>query len=174
MKPTLTILESEIEEGDLLFYRPSSLFGMIIKLFDSLMYGRVDIAFSHVAIALRDSTGALRRFDAMEGKKTGFRDEIENCYVFRLWLSQQEISDVKRHCMTRGGSKYDRRGILSYFTRVQEDEFRDYCSELVKNSLFKTRYWNKLKLEEKKLSPLQLYILLRPYMLFIGLCLWMK
>lgn len=54
MKPTLTISESEIREGDLLFYRPSSFFGMMIKMFDSFMHGRVDIAFSHVAIALED------------------------------------------------------------------------------------------------------------------------
>lgn len=171
MKPTLSIFTSDIQEGDLLFYRPRTFFGIAIKFFDALMYGRVDIAFSHVAIALRDSTGALRRFDAMEGKKTGFRTRFEQCYVFRLQLEAGELDKIKTHCLSRGGSKYDRRGILSYFSPVEEDEFCDYCSELVKNALLKTSYWNKLELEDKKLSPLRLYTILRPSMLFIGLCL---
>ena len=171
MKPTLTIREDEILEGDLLFYRPRSLFGMAIKFFDALRFGRVDIAFSHVAIAVRDNAGRLRRFDAMEGQKTGFRRHYENCYVFRLPLLELEAAEIRRHCLSRTGSAYDRRGIMSYFSCIEEDEFCDYCSELAKNALLKTRYWNKLELETKTLSPLGLYRILRDDSSFIGLLL---
>ena len=172
MKPTKTIPVRDIEECDLLFYRPSSLFGLLIKFFDSLRYGRMDIAFSHVAIAIRDSDHTLRRYDAMEGFKTGFRPSFENCYVFKLNLTIKERHAIVRHCLSRGGSKYDKRGILSHFTRVQEDEFCDYCSELIKNALLNTVYWNRLQLQDKNLSPLRLYLLLRDYTIFKWLCLW--
>lgn len=168
MKPILTIQKSDICEYDLLFYRPSSFFGLIIKIFDSLRYGRFDIAFSHVAIVLRDDEWVLRRYDAMEGYRTGYRETFDNCYVFSLPLSDKEKRGIKKHCLSRKWSKYDRRGIFSFFTSINEDEFRDYCSELVKNSLLKTVYWNILWKEEK-ISPLRLWVLLRKHLTFKGL-----
>jgi hypothetical protein len=107
----------------------------------------------------------------MEGKKTGFRRHYENCYVFRMDLSLSQIERIRRHCLAREGSKYDRKGIASFFSPVQEDEFCDYCSELIKNALSQTPYGAILSLETKKLSPLRLYMLLRKYSSFIGLCL---
>ena len=171
MKPILTIKKSDVSEYDLLFYRPSSFFGLAIKIFDSLRYGRFDIAFSHVAIVLRDDEWVLRRYDAMEGYRTGYRETFDNCYVFSLPLSDKEKRGIKKHCLSRQGSKYDRRGILSFFTSIDEDEFCDFCSELIKNALLKTIYWNILGKEEK-ISPLRLWVLLRKYMFFKWLFLW--
>lgn len=166
MKPIVTIAQGDIEECDLLFYRPTSLFWLMIKLFDSLRYGRFDIAFSHVGIAIKNHDGKIQRFDAMEWYRTGFRDSFENCYVFTLKLSKKEKENIVKHCLSRGGSKYDERWILSFFTPISEDEFRDYCSELIKNALYYTSYWDILWLWDKKLSPLQLYLTLRPYITF--------
>lgn len=101
----------------------------------------------------------------MEGYRTGYRETFDNCYVFSLPLSDKEKRGIKKHCLSRYGSKYDKRGIASFFTSISEDEFRDYCSELVKNSLLKTVYWNILGKEEK-ISPLRLWVLLRKYMSF--------
>lgn len=107
----------------------------------------------------------------MEGKKTGFRRHYENCYVFRMKLTLSEIERIRKHCLAREGSKYDKKGIASFFSPVEEDEFCDYCSELIKNSLSQTKYEAILSLGTKKLSPLRLYMLLRSYSTFIGLCL---
>lgn len=172
MKPIVTIGKNDIESCDLLFYRPSSLFWLMIKFFDSLRYGRLDIAFSHVAIAIPDATGAIKRFDAMEWYRTGFRDDFENCYIFKLDLSEKEKQGIIHHCLSRGGSRYDKKGIFSFFSPIEEDEFCDYCSELVKNSLYYSQYWDILLLGDKKLSPLKLYLTLRPYLTFKGLLIW--
>lgn len=172
MKPVKTIFISDIWACDLLMYRPSSFFGLMIKFFDAMRYGRIDIAFSHVATAIHNQKWELQRYDAMEWYRTWFRNNFENCYTFSLDLTEEEIQKMERHFLSRGGSKYDRKGILSFFTPIEEDEFCDYCSELYKNALYYTRYWDMLSLWEKKLSPMELYTLLRPYLTFKGLVLW--
>lgn len=133
-----TLTFTELREGDILFYRPKTLFGILIGFYTAIRHWRFDIiAFSHVAVVLLDKfSGKLKRFDALEGKKTGFRDKVGEAYVFRMeGLGNQDLPTMKHYFLSREGSEYDRRGILSFIfgRRVREDEFRDYCSEMLKN-----------------------------------------
>jgi hypothetical protein len=78
-------------------------------------------------------------------------------------LTPEEAQKIQAYTMSRNGSKYDRAGIISFlFGKVSEDEFSDYCSELVKNSL---HFAGKIE-DVEKISPFSLYKLLRPQMHF--------
>ena len=68
---TPTITFSDLKEGDLLFYRSTSIFGRLIRLWEALKAGKFVSAFSHQAGMVYDrNLDKLRRFDAMEGYKT--------------------------------------------------------------------------------------------------------
>lgn len=176
-----TITRKEIEEFDLLFYRPGSFFWLGIMLYDALyalFHGSIKnffrvlfrLSFSHVWIALKDPTNLVRRFDAMEWLRTGFRQSFENCYVFTLQLTEEQKQVIHDHLYARKWSFYDTRWILNFVLPIiKEDEFRDYCSELQKNALVLT--WGYPELDWKQVSPFTLYMLLRPKLTFKGLLL---
>jgi len=176
-----TITQENIEEFDLLFYRPSSFFWRSIVLYDAFYalfrgsfknFFRVlfGLSFSHVGIALKDPNNRLRRFDAMEWLRTWFRHAFENCYVFTLQLTEQEKQVIKKHMYARKWSFYDIKWIFNFvFPIVKEDEFRDFCSELQKNWLVLT--WSFPELDWKQVSPFTLYMLLRQKLTFKGLLL---
>jgi hypothetical protein len=74
----------------------------------------------------------------MEGYKTGFRDSFDHAYVYRFKnLTKEEENKIISYLITREGSSYDREGILAFlFPHItREDEFSDYCSEMIKNAL---------------------------------------
>ena len=152
-----------MEQSDLLFYVPSTIFGKAIGLFNGLKEGKIKIKwFSHVAMMRRNSEGRLQRYDAMEGLNTGFREPIGQCYVYRIKnLSEEDKSRICQHLHSRMGSEYDSRGILSFiFTRIKENEFEDYCSELIMNALkMCDRFWYLLKYG--KITPYKLFKILK-------------
>lgn len=64
---TPTITYSELEHCDLLFYRPRTFFGKMIAIFEAIKDRKFDrMAFSHVALVLKDKNGSLKIFDALE------------------------------------------------------------------------------------------------------------
>jgi len=151
------------------------------------MRGKFDrVTFSHSAIMLKDPRHLddLTRFDAMEGHKTGFRSKIGKAYVFRFKnLTEEEARLIQEYCMSREGSEYDRPGIFQFlkdipilkdirifkpfFKNIQEDEFRDFCSELLKNA-----FVNAKKMKDcEKIIPHDLYERIRPDVDFVGLIL---
>lgn len=79
-------------------------------------------------------------------------------------LTPDEARAIQTYCMARRESKYDRRGILSFlFKNAREDEFSDYCSELIKNALVASRKMDDME----KVRPFQLYKILRTKMSFL-------
>lgn len=171
-----TITKNEVEEFDLLFYRPSSFFGRWIVIYDAFYaffrgsiknFFRVlfGLSFSHVAIALKDPNNQLRRFDATERLRTWFRQAYENCYVFKLELTDEQKQVIKDHMYARKGSFYDKKWIVQFLIPiVKEDEFRDFCSEIQKNALVLTGGFPEL--DWKQVSPFTLYMLLRQKFIF--------
>jgi len=176
-----TITYTELKHCDILFYRPMTLFGYLIGFFTSMMRGKFDrVTFSHGALVLKDPDHLddLKRFDAMEGYKTGFREEIGKAYVFRFKsLTEEEAMLIQEYCMSRKGSDYDRPGIFQFlkdipifkpfFKNIQEDEFRDFCCELQKNA-----FVNAKKMKDcEKIIPHDLYERIRQDVDFVGLIL---
>lgn len=181
-----TITYSKLKHCDILFYRPRTFFGYLIGIFTAIMRGKFDrVTFSHVAIMLKDRRypWTLKRFDAMEGKKTGFR-VIGKAYVFRFKnLTQEQKNRMQKYWESREWSGYDRRGVFSIFIRflfrhfsrllshflpkVHEDEFLDYCCELIKNMAV---YAGIMK-DVEQIIPFDLYKKNREKMDFIWLIL---
>ncbi len=161
---TPTITKSDLLHCDLLFYRPRTLFGRAIGLFEAIANRKFDrLAFSHVATVING-----RRFDAMEWYRTGFRDTFDNAYVFRFKnLTDEQENEITKYCLKREHSLYDRRGILAFlFPKVaREDEFRDYCSEMMKNALFAAGIIE----DVERVSPYELYKLIREKVDFVGI-----
>ena len=136
------------------------------------MRGKFDrVTFSHVAIMLKHPRkfDELARFDALEGRKTGFRIVIGKAYVFRFKnITEEEARLIQEYCMSREGSDYDRQWIMQFlFKTVREDEFRDFCCELLKNA-----FVNAKKMKDcEKIIPHDLYERIRPDVDFVGLIL---
>lgn len=106
----------------------------------------------------------------MEGKKTGFRKEIGKAYVFRFKnITQGQKYKIQEYCMSRQFSGYDRRGVLSFIFKrsLREDEFCDYCSEMIKNALV----YVELMKDVEQIIPFDLYKKNREKMDFIWLIL---
>ena len=160
--PTITI--SELQNGDILAYRPTSLFGKLIGLYTAIKNGKFDrLAFSHVATVING-----KRYDAMEGYRTGYRDEVEQAYVYGFVdITEEQKTDFIAYCLSRETSRYDRRGIVSFlFPRVaREDEFSDYCSEMIKNACVEAGIME----DVERISPYDLIKTLRPRLVFKGI-----
>lgn len=133
-----TITKFWLKKLDILFYRPTNFFGILIGIFTAIMNGKFDrITFTHTAGVLVDPRDwIIKRFDAMEGKKTGFRKHIGNAYVFRFKnLTLDQEMKIESYLLSRSWSRYDRRWIIWFIISwVYQDEFKDYCSELYKNA----------------------------------------
>lgn len=158
---TPTITSSELQDGDVLFYRPTSFFGKCIWIYTRLKHRKVGIAFSHVATVIKG-----KRFDAMEGYRTGFRWSFDNAYVFRFKnLTDEQKKKIISYCLSRDWSLYDRRGIFAFlFPKVaRENEFRDYCSEMMKNAFV----FAGIIEDVERVSPYELYKLIREKVDFI-------
>lgn len=165
---TQTITRSELKEGDLLFFRPSGLFWYLIGIWSRIKDKRfTGVAFSHVGSILENDDNQLLLYDATVHQKTGFRYYFHKAYVFRLKdFTEKEKYLYKHYLLSRRGSLYDDPGIVSFaFPMVHEDEFRDYCSEMVKNWLVAS---GKIK-DVERIEPYELYKLLRPKLDFIWL-----
>lgn len=170
-----TITYTDLKHCDFLFYRPRNFFGYLIGIFTAIMNKKFGgVTFSHVAIMLEDNKHpwALARFDALEGKKTGFRNVIGKAYVFRFKnITEEQRNRIHDYCMSRMWSSYDRRGIIAFILRffglISEDEFKDYCSELIKNALVYA--W--MIEDVERITPFDLYQENREKMDFIWLIL---
>lgn len=166
--PTITI--SEAKEGDYVFFRPSSFFWVLIGIWSRIKDKRLTgVAFSHVGILLEDELWMLRLYDAKEGYKTGFRYWFHNGYVFRYKsLSESEKYHLKKYLLSREGSEYDNRWIVSFpIPMVHENEFKDYCSELQKNGAVTI---GKMA-DVEKIEPYEFYKAIRGKVDFIWLIL---
>lgn len=138
---TPTITKYALQEWDQLLYRGDSFFSFIIKIWEVLRYGKIKhffTAFTHVAqVVYNRECDCLQRFDAMEGMKTGFREQIWQAYVFR-WKKEptaRELMLWREYLMKRRWSVYDRKWAFSTSLQKEvEDVFWDYCSELDMNS----------------------------------------
>lgn len=97
-----SITYNDLKEFDVLFYRPASLFGKLIGLYTAIKNRKFDrLAFSHVGIVLKDKY-KLKRYDAMEGYRTGFRVSIGKAYVFRFKnLTDDQKSKIKSYLLSR-------------------------------------------------------------------------
>lgn len=157
---TPTITSSELQDGDVLFYRPTSFFGKCIWIYTRLKHRKVGIAFSHVATVIKG-----KRFDAMEGYRTWYRDSVEQAYVYGFTdITEEQRRLFIDYCLSRETSRYDRRGIISFlFPRVaREDEFSDYCSEMIKNACVEAGIMEDIE----RISPYDLIKTLRPRLVF--------
>lgn len=166
--PTITIKEAK--EGDYVFFRPSSFFGVLIGIWSRLKDKRLTwVAFSHVGILLEDELGKLRLYDAKEWELTGFRHWFHKGYVFRYKsLTASEQYHLKKYLLSRNWSEYDDKGIVSFvFPKVTEDEFKDYCSELQKNGAVTI---GKMK-DVEKIEPYEFYKAIREKVAFIWIIL---
>ncbi len=106
----------------------------------------------------------------MEGKKTGFRSVIGKAYVFRFKnLTEEQKNRMQEYWESREWSGYDRRGVLSFIFKrsLREDEFCDYCSEMIKNALV----YVELMKDVEQIIPFDLYKKNREKMDFIWLIL---
>ena len=135
--------KSELKNIDLLFYQPTSFFGVMIALFHvftqepikfflDLLKWDVRLPFCHVWGII-----SWQRFDALEWNRTWFRDDIGNAYVYRINnLTVEERRKARAYILSREGSYYDKRWVASYLIpTIQQSDFRDYCSELWSNWL---------------------------------------
>ena len=168
---TPTITYSDLKEGDLLFYRSNSVFGKLIRLWEAFKAGKFVSAFSHQAGIVYDrNLDKLRRFDAMEGYKTWFRIKVGKAYVFRWKTSPtpHQLMLYRQYLMAREWSGYDRLAIFWFMVNwIQEDPFKDVCSELQKNAWVASE-----KIEDSdKLSPFWFYSKYREEMDFLGIIL---
>lgn len=165
---TPTITYNDLKEGDLLFYRWSSLFSFFIRIWEVLRYGQWRHfwnAFTHVAqVVYNRELDTLQRYDAMEWLKTGYRDMIGKAYVFRLKqpLTQRELMIWRQYLLARKWSSYDLKWAISTIGRERDDIFGDYCSELTKNALVLIG-----RIKDKPVTPYGLYVLLRKKLDFV-------
>ena len=168
---TPTITFQDLKEGDVLMYRSSSLFGRLIRLWEAMKAGKFVSAFSHQAGIVYDrQLDKLRRFDAMEGYKTWFRLKVGQAYVFR-WKTPptpHQLMLYRQYLLARERSEYDRLAILWFMVNgVQEDPFKDVCSELYKNAWVAS-----VKIEDvDKLSPFGFYNKYRNELIFLWIIL---
>lgn len=86
--------------------------------------------------------------------------------MFRL----KNISEVEKnksidYCLSRENSLYDKRGVASFiFPRIaRENEFMDYCSEMIKNALVSSGIIE----DVERISPYELYCVMRDRLDFI-------
>jgi hypothetical protein len=126
--------------GNLLFFRPRSFFGWGIAFFAWLKHRRGPI-YSHVALVVDG-----KKYEAMEGKRTGFRKGFGKCYVYEvpfLHYHESHYTLFKEYALSQKGTKYDWTGIFSFIVWkvpllklfVRQNDFENYCSELAKDAL---------------------------------------
>jgi len=138
---TPTLSYSQLREADILLYRSSWIFGWTIRIFEAIKAGNwrhIFTAFTHQAGIVYDRTlNKLRRYDAQEGRKTGFRNKIGKAYVFR-WkkeITQHQLMLYRQYLLAREWTEYDKLAIFWFWIEaIKEDPFKDVCSELYKNA----------------------------------------
>lgn len=135
------VIYSQLREADILLYRSSGFFWWTIRIFEAIKAGNwrhIFKAFTHQAWIVYDrKLDKLRRYDAMEGRKTGFRSKIGKAYVFR-WkkeITPHQLMLYRQYLLTREWTEYDKLAIFWFWVEaIKEDPFKDVCSELYKNA----------------------------------------